>query len=770
MDVESIKARVFELMSGPGYMPMRKRGLAKALKIPDADYRTFRSLLEQLTEEKQIAERKRGKYGLARDEDAAPLIPVRAGRRVAELASEIPAAKQLPKHARVGRIEIKRAGMGFLLSDPPGNDLFIAAEDLGGALSGDTVAVELKGRGFEGRRGRKNGGGGRGQWGGVRAQRTAGRVIKIIERANQHLVGTFHASHGVQMAHVVPDTRGVFDELDVLPADRALARDHDKVAVELVESVDLHRSGARPTARIVKVFGKAGEADADISAIIENFKIKTAFPDEVLAQAEKISEEIPESELAQRIFYEHPVTFTIDPEDAKDHDDAVAIQREDDGTYTLLVHIADVAHYVPEDGVLDIEARERGTSVYLPGKVYPMLPPKISNNVCSLKEGKLRLTKTVKMTYTASFMLQSSIIERTYIRSAAFLTYDQVKDGLDDENPELVRGEKIYETLQIMRDFAAGLRAKRLATGSLELDMPEAKLLLDEKLEVKGWAKEVHHWAHELIEDMMLAANRAVAEYLVEHELPGLFRIHEEPDPEALKRFSEFVKEFGISLRPPIDRVKLKSVLDRVRGKEYAHTVNLALLTSLKQARYSAECHPHFALNFNRYLHFTSPIRRYPDLIVHRALDSRFEPGQTALPVHGKKRKGFKEGGDYFERMALLRPLASHCSLRERLADQAEKEVKRFRQMQYLRRNMKEAHPGIITGVRDFGLFVELQDCFVEGRVSVRDLDDDYYEYFENQHLLQGRRKRRSFRLGDKVDVRIIHIDLGKKEVDLEIV
>jgi ribonuclease R len=603
------------------------------------------------------------------------------------------------------------------------------------------------------------------------------RVIRILERAHPRIVGTFYVHHRraddprkCPIGHVVPDVRGMFAELDVLAEDRFEARDRDKVAVELVEAEEKHRSGQRPTARVVKVYGASGQADADIEAIIENFNIKREFPKAVLQQAEDVPEDLPEAELHQRVYYGHPVTFTIDPHDAKDHDDAVAIRKEADGRITLLVHIADVSYYVPEDSPIDLEARDRATSVYLPGTVYPMLPQKLSNNMCSLKEGQLRLTKTVRMTFGPNLTMQEVHIERSYIRSAAFFTYNQVKEALDENKPELVRTPEIFETLQLMKEFAAALRQKRLSTGSLELEMPESKLLLDEKMEVTGWAKEEHHWAHELIEDMMLAANRAVAEYMVDHEIPGLFRTHEDPDEDALKRFSEFVREFGISLRPPIDRLKLKSVLDRVKGKEYAHTVHLALLTSLKQARYTADCNPHFALNFNRYLHFTSPIRRYPDLIVHRALDSRFEPGQKALPVHGKKRGGGDKGREHFARRDFLIPLAAHCSLREREADAAEKEVVKFRQMQFLRKNMKESHPGLITGVRDFGLFVELQDCYVEGMVRVQDLADDYYEYFENQHLLQGRRKRRSFRLGDKVDVKIINIDLGKKQVNLEII
>ena len=471
------------------------------------------------------------------------------------------------------------------------------------------------------------------------------------------------------------------------------------------------------------------------------------------------------------MFYEHPVTFTIDPDDAKDHDDAVAIRTDEQGNTVLLVHIADVSYYVREGSLIDNEARERATSVYLPGRVYPMLPQKLSNNLCSLKEGQLRLTKTVSITYGKNLTPLRIKIERSAIRSAAFLTYNQVRDALENADSKLVRTEEIYQTLRQMRDFAAALRQKRMDSGSLNLDLPETKLMLDAKGEVKGWIEAEHHWAHELIEDMMLAGNRAVAEYLVDAELPGLFRVHEEPDPAALKRFAEFAREFGIIVRPPFDRLKLKFAIEKASKLEAAHAIHMALLTSLKQARYSAECHPHYALNFNRYLHFTSPIRRYPDLIVHRALDSRFEPGKSALPDKAIRRAGGKKENEaHFTRLGFMRTVADHCSRREREAAAAENDVIKFRQMQFLRRNIKEAHPGIITRVKEFGLFVELQDCFVEGLVPIQSLGDDWYEYIEDRHLLQGRKHGRSFQLGDKVEVRVIEIDLARKQVNLEIV
>ena len=795
MKIDALKEEILKHISAPSYMPMRRRGLAKALRIGDEDYRGFKELLDEMADEGTIAELKKGKWGLplggqAKKTESATHPRVDAGETEGnDQADDVPAGSRrseapLPKNVRTGRIDIKRGGMGYLLSDPPGNDLFIPQEDLGGALNGDLVAVEMKRR--EERSTHKRG---RFFRGGGGLSRPAGRVVRILERANPLIVGTYfthrqteplpHTFHrnreknkldGTVVGHVVPDTRGMFSELEVLFEHRGDAQDQNKVAVELVESKDPHRSGQTPTARVVKIYGKAGEADADIAAILENFHVKQAFPEEALAEAEAIPDEIPEKELAQRVFYEHPVTFTIDPEDAKDHDDAVALRVEPDGRFTLLVHIADVSYYVKENSPIDKEARERATSVYLPGKVYPMLPPKLSANMCSLKEGKLRLTKTISMTYGKNMTVVKRKIERSVIRSAAFLTYDQVRDAIEGNKPELVRTPEIFHALETMREFSAALRKKRFDSGSLNLDLPETKLLLDEKGEVKGWTEREHHWAHELIEEMMLAANRAVAEHLLDNEIPGLFRIHEEPDPEALERFAEFAREFGINLRPPYDRLKLKYAIERAEKMDAAHTIHLALLTSLKQAKYSATCLPHYALNFNRYLHFTSPIRRYPDLIVHRALDERFTPGQAALPETPQRRAGGEQSREHFKRLDFMRSVADHCSRREREAAAAESEVIKFRQMQFLRQNMKESHPGLITRVKDFGLFVELQDCFVEGMVRKQDMQDDWYEYIEDRHLLQGRKRGRSFQLGDKVDVRVIEIDLARKQVNLEIV
>ncbi|MCW8131251.1 MAG: ribonuclease R [Planctomycetota bacterium] len=776
-DLDALREQLLKLVHERGFIPLRKRKLAKRLGVDDKDYVDFRHMVEDMVGEGVLAELKHGKFGKPPEAgDITAGLPdggrpaVRSGRKhETRDVFEHSRKKRHVKNAIRGRIDIKRGGFGFLLSDPPGNDIYISADNLLGAMSGDLVAV-VPNRSQHGRRQAR-------RWNAGSGERITGRVVEIVERAHPTLVGTFYLRKTSRYdppegpaGFVVPDTRGVFAEIDVLPPDKAGASEGDKVEIELIERPEDLGAGLKPMGKVVKVYGEAGQARAEIAAVIQNFNLRVEFPPEALEQAERIPEKIADEELAGRVDYTSPVTFTIDPADAKDHDDAVAIRNLGEGQTELLVHIADVAHYVTPGSPIDLEARERATSVYLPGQVLPMLPTKLSNNMCSLKEGQTRLTLTCAITFSRNLIPIASRIERSFIRSAAFLTYDRVKEAVDEEKPDLVPSREIYDALRQMKGFAGALRRKRLDDGSIDLDLPEVKLLLDEHGAITGWEKRTHHWAHQLIEDMMLAANRAIAEYLVEHEIPGLYRVHEEPDPEALENFVEFAGEFGLSIRPPVDRKKLRYVLEKVKGKEYQHAVHMAMLTSMKQAHYSSECFPHFALNFTRYLHFTSPIRRYPDLVVHRALHERFAPGEKQLPAHGKKRKGGDQNRAHFERIADLRGLAVHCSQRERQAAAAEEEVKKFRQIEFLKSNMRESHPGVITGVKDFGIFVEMQDCYVEGLVRIQDLGDDFYEYYEEQHLLQGRKKGRSFRLGDKVTVRVVHIDVGQKKVGLMLV
>lgn len=746
---EQLRIRILNFMGEPGFQPLRKRALAKKLEIDDDDYVDFRHFLDELVEKGEVAELRHGKYGLPRHGEA-----LKRGRSQGGTFSE--QLKNLPKNALVGRIDIKRGGFGFLLSDPPGRDLYIANDDLGGAMSGDLVATTMK----RGRRG----------------PRAAGRVVRVLERAHPKIVGTFfgykptkYMPKGGPGGYVVPDARGLFDEIDILPKDRGEANDGDKVAIELIEAAENFRPGMRPTGRVVEVFGGAGELEAELEAILQNFNLRREYPDEVLTQAESISDKIPPDELDRRVDYTDRLTFTIDPEDAKDHDDAISLRILEGGRTEVLIHIADVSHYVTAESPLDLEARERSTSVYMPGLTLPMLPEQLSSNACSLREGEIRLTKTVAIIYSRNLMAEQTRIERSFIRSAGKLNYDQVRESIDNKKPELLPSKEIYDMLRQMRGFAKALRRKRMDAGSVDLDMPEIRLQLDPHGAVTGWEKEEHHWVHQLVEDLMLAANRAVAEYMVNHEIAGLYRVHEEPDEDALEQFADFIQAFKLTLRKPYDRPRIKQVLAKVKGKDYEHAVNLALLTSLKQAHYSAECHPHWALAFSRYLHFTSPIRRYPDLIVHRALDERFEIGEKQLPAKKGKRKDQMQQKDFFRQQAALRPLAVHCSHRERAAAAAEEEVKKVRQIHYLRSHMRDSHPGVVVRVFESGFLVEMQDNFVEGFVSVRDLGDDWFEYYPDRHLLQGRQTRRSFRLGDKVTVRVVTIDVGARKVGLQI-
>jgi ribonuclease R len=466
------------------------------------------------------------------------------------------------------------------------------------------------------------------------------------------------------------------------------------------------------------------------------------------------------------------LTITIDPTDAKDFDDAVSLRRTNDGEWELLVHIADVAHYVRPGSALDEEARRRSTSVYLPGRVLPMLPEQLSNNVCSLKPGVCRAVLTAAMVLGENRRPKRLRLQRSVIRSAARLNYDQVRDAVENEAADALdaeRGPELLAALKEMRTLAGDMRRRRLEAGALDLDLPEIRPLLDERGKTVGWEKVEHHWAHQLIEEFMLAANGAVADQLVETDTTGLFRIHDEPDPAAMERFSEFLREFSLSFRRPYDRRELSRLLQKTRGAENGPMIHLALLTSLKQAVYAPVCRPHFALNASRYLHFTSPIRRYPDLIVHQSLHGRFTPAAAEAPRSAAGR--LREAGDYEPLVGVtpdeLQALAEHCSERERAAAEAEAQVVKLRQMDYMRRRQSDAWQGRIVRVLRTGFIVELEETGLSGFAAMRDLTDDYYEYIEPRHLLRGRRRGRCFRLGDKISVRILRLDSQRREVDL---
>jgi ribonuclease R len=489
-------------------------------------------------------------------------------------------------------------------------------------------------------------------------------------------------------------------------------------------------------------------------SVIRAYNLPDEFPEDAKNEAREAGAAFAEDDLSGREDFTSDVVVTIDPADARDFDDAVTVVRdEESGHWTLTVHIADVGYFAPPGGALDREARKRATSVYLPQRVIPMFPEIVSNHLASLQEGRVRYVKTAVIDFTPEGQKTGARFAEGAIRVRKRFTYEQVTALLEAPSPPPAKktAPDVYAMLLRMRDLAILLRKRRMKRGALELNMPEAELEFDEQGRVNGAHFRKHDVSHEVIEECMLAANEAVAELLASLGVPFLRRIHPEPDPKKLEAFAEFAHSLGYKMKSHLDRFALQRVLEKSADQPEVYAVHYALLRSLKQATYGPEEEGHYALASDNYCHFTSPIRRYPDLTVHRQLGKYLRTGQA--------------GGDETE----LAALGGHCSKMERRAEAAERELVKVKLLDFMTQRVGEEFEVIITGVADYGFFAQVETMPVEGLVHVSTLTDDYYYYEEATHSLTGRRTSRRFRLGDKVKVEVVRVDLQRRQLDFRV-
>jgi ribonuclease R len=513
-----------------------------------------------------------------------------------------------------------------------------------------------------------------------------------------------------------------------------------------------------PAGRVVQVLGRIEEPGVDLRVVIAKHALPDAFPPGVEEEARRVARPVGPEDTAGRTDFRGWLTVTIDPETARDHDDAVAIERRDDGGYRLAVHIADVAHYVREGGPLDEEAYLRGTSVYFPDKVLPMLPHALSSDVCSLVEGQDRLTQSVVIELDARGRVQRSRFEDGVIRSAARLSYAEAQAVVDGDAAARERFAALVPSLVAMDELAKLMRARRHERGSLDLDLPEPKLVLDATGEMTGIVRQERLDSMRLIEEFMLAANEAVAERLHRAGAGALYRIHERPDPERVEEFVELLSSLGFRLPRRDDGVRpedFQLVLRQIQGRPEEKLVSYLLLRTMKLARYHEENLGHFGLATDMYAHFTSPIRRYPDLVVHRALRALREGGDSARETWLREK---------------LPEMGLHLSERERRAADAERELVEWKKVRFMAGRLGETFPGYVTGVQAFGLFVELEEIYVQGLVHVSSMRDDYYRFHEKAHLLRGESTQATYRLGDRVEVQVARADLERRQVDFVLV
>ena len=633
----------------------------------------------------------------------------------------------------IGVFKRAAGGYGFVrpLDAPAGDrsaDIHIAAHAALDAATGDTVRVRLA----TGRDMRRPG--------------PAGEIVEVVERKTTRFVGSYFEAGGSGWVQV--DGTGFARAVAVGDPGAKGARDKDKVVVEMVRFPTNVRDGEGV---IVEVLGAAGAPGVDTQTVIHEFGLPGPFPDAVSADARRQAERFTEAIEGDRRDLTGRTIITIDPVDARDFDDAISLERIERGHWVLGVHIADVSYFVPEGSALDQEALARGTSVYLPDRVIPMLPEIVSNNLASLQPGRVRYARTCWMEFTPDGVPVHAEVERSAIKSVRRFAYEEVDIFLADPATRSVEmTDEVRSLLGRMRDLSRILRARRSARGALELSMPEVKIDLDRDGRVKGAHVVENTESHKIIEEFMLSANEAVAEMLAKATAPFLRRIHPAPDLRKLRQLTEFVTELGFEVDSLESRFELQRLLGLVARRPEEHAVNYAVLRSLTRAAYGPQEDGHFALASDCYCHFTSPIRRYPDLTVHRALD---------MIARGKRPPA--EG---------LQQLGDQCSQLERRAEAAERELVKLKLLNFLATRIGLEMEAVVTGVEPFGLFVQGIELPAEGLVALESLPDDTYRYERASHTLSGRRPGHSFRLGDRVRVAVAKVDVDRRTLDFRLV
>ena len=697
-----IRRNIIKFMEEKSYKPMLKEEIGIRFGLEGKELNALYNALDDMEKEGVIIRNRNERYGLIDKMNLA-----------------------------VGELEGNEKGFGFLIADDKTKeDIFIPAEGMNGGLHGDRVVVRITSKGEIGRK-------------------EEGEVLKILERANQTIVGTYESSKN--FGFVIPDNSRIAYDVFIPKAYTNSAKTNQKVVVEITRWPEQRRN---PEGKIVEILGFVGEKGTDILSIIKQFKLSEEFPQKVQEQASMIEQEVSKEAIEKRVDLRNLKTFTIDGADAKDLDDAVSIETLDNGNYMLGVHIADVSHYVGERSVLDKEAYKRGNSVYLLDRVIPMLPKEISNGICSLYPDKDRLTLSVFMEIDKDGNVKDHEIVEGVIRSQQRLVYDDVSDFLENDDQEAAKKlVNVSEELKLMEELCHILYNKRERRGSIDFDFPEARIILDEDGIPIDIVKEDRRIANRMIEEFMLACNETIAEHMYWAEMPFLYRIHEEPEMERINEFNKFIHNFGYLIKgtQEIHPKELQRLTKDVKGKKEETLINTLLLRSLKKARYSSEEDIHFGLAAKYYTHFTAPIRRYPDLQIHRIIKSY---------VNGKLNPNEQDRLD-----RILPKVADHTSMTERTAEEAEREVEDLKVAEYMSTRIGNEYKGMVSSLTNFGMFVQL-DNTVEGLIRYSDMVDDYYEFDEKNYYVIGVHTRKIYRLGDIVKIRVTKADLVKRTID----
>ena len=699
--------KILEFMKDEAYVPMKAKEIAMFMKVPKNEYNEFLETMGNLELELKIQKNRKNRY------------------RISE------------KTYYEGYYRKHQKGFGFVKIEEQEDEIYIAKENSLNTLNGDRVLIEITEEGNK-------------------VKKAEGKIVKILKHEKDTVVGIFQ--NNKTFGFVVPDDKNFGTDIYIAKKDFGKARNNHKVLVQITK---YPQKGKKAEGKVIEVLGNVNEAGVDMLSLIKEQKLPARFPEPVIEEAKKCGTKIDKKDIPNRVDLRGKIIFTIDGEDAKDLDDAVRVEKLENGNYRLDVHIADVSYYVKENSLLDREALLRGTSIYMLGRVIPMLPRELSNGICSLNVGEDRFTLSCSMEIDQKGKVVASEIYKGIINVTERMNYSDVQKIIDGSEKKVLEKYKQYiQEFKNMEELAIILKNRRLENGYLNLDIPESKIDLDIDGYVTNISKYETTFAHEIIEQFMLTANETVAEKFFWLDAPFIYRVHEEPDFEKVQELNKFLFNFGLKIKASKDNIYPKEfakILDEIKGKEEEKVVSTLVLRTLKVARYEAENKGHFGIASKYYCHFTSPIRRYPDLFIHRViskyLEENYDVDQKFID------KYMQEAEDR----------AKQSSEREKVATQVEREAQDIKKAEYMESRIGEEYDGIVSSITSFGMFVELENT-VEGLIRFDKMGDEYFIYDEDRKRLIGEKTNKTYKIGDKVKIRVIAANKLLRQIDFEIV
>ncbi len=705
--MEDREQKILDFMSDDDYVPMKAKEIAMLMRVPKNEYHDFLEIIGKLELELKIQKNRRNRYKISE------------------------------KTYYDGFYRKNQKGFGFVSIDDREDEIYISKENSLNALNGDHVLIEITEDGNK-------------------IKSAEGKVVKILKHEKDTAVGTFQ--YNKNFGFVIPDDKNFGTDIFISKKNFGKARNNHKVLVKITKYPE---KGKKAEGKIIEVLGNVNEAGVDMLSIIKEHKLPAKFPEAVVEEAKKCGNRIDKKDIPNRRDFRDKVIFTIDGEDAKDLDDAVRVEKLENGNYKLEVHIADVSYYVKENSLLDSEALVRGTSIYMLGRVIPMLPRELSNGICSLNAGEDRFTLSCIMEIDSNGNVVSSDICKGIICVTERMSYTNVQKILDGEDEEVLEKYKPYiEEFKLMEELAYILKNRRLENGYLNLDIPETKIDLDIDGKVVGVGKYETTFANEIIEQFMLTANETVAEKFYWLDAPFIYRVHEEPDLEKVKELNKFLYNYGLKIKASKDNIYPKEfakVLEEIKGKEEERVISTLILRTLKLARYEAENKGHFGIASKYYCHFTSPIRRYPDLFIHRVISKYLENNYTID----------EEEYNMLGKQAEDRSVKA--SEREKIATEVEREALKMKMAEYMESKVGEEYNAIVSSITSFGMFAELENT-IEGLIRFDSLGDEYFIYDEDRKILIGEVTKKIYKIGDKIRIRVLRASKELREIDFELV